>query len=73
MPKRYRWKIFAQTVTIAYLHVVLFTMHEKIYDDAVYMMQFLCENSYGLLALNYFHKKVPSQIFGMVLNTPLSC
>ena len=46
MPKRYRWKIFAQTVTIAYLHVVLLTMHEKIYDDAVYMMQFLCENSY---------------------------
>ena len=25
-----------------------------------------------LLALNYFHKKVPSQIFDRVLNTPLS-
>ena len=36
------------------------------------MIEFFCENSSNLLALNYFHKKVPSQIFDRVLNTPLS-
>ena len=37
-----------------------------------YMMEFFSENSWKLLALNYFHKKVQSQIFDRVLNTPLS-
>ena len=35
------------------------------------MMKPFCKNSSQLLASNYFPKKVPSQMFNWVLNTPL--
>ena len=31
-----------------------------------------CEDNERFLAVNYFHKKAPSQIFHWILNTPLS-
>ena len=34
-------------------------------------MMLICENSYRLKAVNYFHKKISSEMFGWVLNIPL--
>ena len=34
-------------------------------------IEHFCENSYHLKAIKYFCKKVPLQMFGHVLNTPL--
>ena len=31
-------------------------------------MKFTCENSKGLKAVNYFHKEIPSEMFGWILN-----
>ena len=35
------------------------------------MMEHLAKIVYGLFAVNYFHKKAPSQMFEWALNTPL--
>ena len=34
-------------------------------------MMLICENSYRLKAVNYFRKKISSEMFGWVLNIPL--
>ena len=34
-------------------------------------MEVFCENSWKLLAVNYFHKKAPPLMFGKVRQTPL--
>ena len=34
-------------------------------------MELFCKNNLCFLAVNCFHKKVPSYIFGWVVNTPL--
>ena len=36
-----------------------------------YMMKRFCENSERILAVNYFRKNTPSQMFNWVLNTSL--
>ena len=36
------------------------------------MMKIIYENRYGLKVFNYFRKKIPSEIFDWVLNTPLT-
>ena len=58
---------------------LLLTIHEKdttnetqLEPSETYMVEFFWENSQQLLAINYFHKNVSSQIFGRVLNMPLS-
>ena len=49
--KRYHWKIFEHVVTVAYLHVILFTMLEKdtvseewLEPSQTYMMKYFCGN-----------------------------
>lgn len=52
---------------------MLFTqteMHLESYQIAT--MAFFRKNTYQLQAVNFFSKNAPSQIFGMVLNMPLS-
>ena len=68
--------IFKKTCFFMYL---LLTIHEKdttnetqLEPSETYMVEFFWENSQQLLAINYFHKNVSSQIFGRVLNMPLS-
>ena len=36
-------------------------------------IDFFCKNSWWLKIANYFRKKAPSQMFGCVLNTLLTC
>ena len=52
---------------------MLFTqteMHLESYQIAT--MEFFRKNTYRLQAVNFFSKNAASQIFGMVLNMPLS-
>ena len=44
----------------------------SIEPSQTYIMECFCKNSEKLLAVNYFHKKVPPWIFDRVLNATVS-